>query len=1038
MGANAPRRRKGILRRRAAPPRPGPARPAVPYAPLRIPGGAVRGYSGPVMTSPLTNLLRAASVVACTLMMAIGVSAQQNWSWVNSLPASINWKDVAYGNGTYVAVGGDATIATSPDGITWTISRNSTVNPVLNGVEFANGLFVAVGMGTSTSTGAALVMTSPDGVTWTTNTTVASSFNAQLMDVTYGGGTWVVSGFSNPRILTSTDGLNWTQRSTPGFSTPGRITYGAGRFVAAGSSANILTSTDGTTWTSISIPGATNGIIDGVTFANGKFVAVGRDSSFTAAAFVSTDGTTWTASNAIAGTSNSTGFIDVAGNANGFVAVGGSFVYSSPDGMTWTARTNVMPLAPRQMDNNRDSASGLAFAGTMFFHLGNYGSIATSTDGAAWTLRSKGTIAELGAVLHDGTKFVATGSGGTVLTSPDGTTWTQLTTGITSDLNKAAFGAGRYVAVGFNGILHSANLTSWTAASGTTSDRWAAVAYGGGLFVAANTSTSLGVRTSTDGITWSSARAITGAGGNTNGLVFGNNLFVLTMTGFGSTPSKLYTSSDGVTWTQRASDILSTSTQVSSIAYGGGRFVVLTGDRRSITSTDGVTWTSNTLPSSPSFTRVRYLGDRFYASSSTYGGTNYSSTDGVTWTAVENSSVPNVFGYGFAASGNTVVAVSAQGSIMRGELSAATSGGPTITAAPVSQSTAIGGTATFSVTAPGATGFQWTHNGSNLAGATASSLTLTNVQPAHAGVYSVVITGSGGTTTSDGVVLGLTATAKVTGSGTEVNLNVRHPNGNTYDQVLVTGTAVTVTADVGQVTRTSYIDLNDDIIQLEFSGSGSLTLQLEGATGPAVAANYNQSTVAYMKGRAIITIGGADATTNVTVTSVGRLTAFDPTGTYNIALPAGPGNDPANSQSTLFKTGVTYDGMADVALISISSPTGTFGGVRAAGAEFGRDSGLTGIYAPGVAFSGPLYVHNIAALSTAVPVLITGAVSGNVLVTGGDMSQPNAKAVLIDGITRITMSAGTDSHNRPYIAQVNRGVFQRSGQNVTSTTVGGP
>jgi hypothetical protein len=609
--------------------------------------------------------------------------AQQNWRWANSLPASVGWKDVAFGNGLYVAVGGDATIATSPDGITWTIRRMSTGQAVLNGVEFGNGLFVAVGMGTPTSIGAALILTSPDGINWTPNSTVATTFNAQLMDVAFGGGTWVATGFGGVRMLSSPDAQTWTSRATTGLATPGRIAHGGGRFVASGNGGNAFTSTDGIAWTTVTVTSAANSFLDGVAYGAGKFVLVGRDSNFNAAVYTSTDGTTWASANAIAGAGGGVGFTAVAGSASGFVAAGGNFLYSSPDGVAWTARTSALPLAPRQLDNNRESVSGASYAGTQFFLVGIYGSITSSSDGVTWTRRSTGPVSDLGDVLHDGTRFVASGSGGTVLTSADGATWSQLTTGATADFNKLAYGNNRYVAVGFNGIHHSANLTTWAAVAGTTFDRWTEVGFGGGRFLAANSATTLGVRTSTDGVTWSAATTIPGAGGNTNGLIYANNLWVLTMAGFGSTPSKIYTSADGTGWVQRAADLLPVGTGIFSLAYGAGRFVILTGNQRSLTSTDGITWTSNPLPSTPTFTRVRFVGSQFYATASTYGAPSYASTDGVNWSEVSDSFGPNTLasmnstgGYPhFAFSGSTVVAVGPMGMILRGQLPAASAAG---------------------------------------------------------------------------------------------------------------------------------------------------------------------------------------------------------------------------------------------------------------------------------------------------------------------------------------------------------------------------
>jgi hypothetical protein len=51
---------------------------------------------------------------------------------------------VAYGNNTFVAVGDDGTILTSPDGVSWT-ARTSETGYGLYGVTYGNGTFVAVG-----------------------------------------------------------------------------------------------------------------------------------------------------------------------------------------------------------------------------------------------------------------------------------------------------------------------------------------------------------------------------------------------------------------------------------------------------------------------------------------------------------------------------------------------------------------------------------------------------------------------------------------------------------------------------------------------------------------------------------------------------------------------------------------------------------------------------------------------------------------------------------------------------------------------------
>src|SRR6185503_16150383 len=64
---------------------------------------------------------------------------------------------------------------------------------------------------------------------------------------------------------------------------------------------------------------------------------------------------------------------------------------------------------------------------------------------------------------------------------------------------------------------------------------------------------------------------------------------------------------------------------------------------------------------------------------------------------------------------------------------------PTITTQPSSQSVNVGSTLTLTVTASG-TGplsYQWIKDGANIAGATASTYSVSSAQAAHAGSYTV-------------------------------------------------------------------------------------------------------------------------------------------------------------------------------------------------------------------------------------------------------------------------------------------------------------
>jgi len=335
---------------------------------------------------------------------------------------------------------------------------------------------------------------------------------------------------------------------------------------------------------------------------------------------------------------------------------------------------------------------------------------------------------------------------------------------------------------------------------------------------------------------------------------------------------------------------------------------------------------------------------------------------------------------------------------------------------------------------------QWQRNGIDVVGATNSTLAINNVQPGSSGLYTAIAMDGNALLTSDPAIVGVLTTDAVLGAGSVVGTNILHPNGNHFDQVLVTGPAESITADYAdnRITRTSYIDLSDNIVQVEFSGAGTLSLVLDGATGPAQPLNYNQA-VNYMKGHAGIVITGANESTNVSVFTVGRATAVDPTGGYNILLPIGPANNPANNGSPLFQGHATtnYDGVADIAFIAILSTDGKFGGVRTSNTRYSASKGLTGVYAPGVTFQGPLYIGNIDGFGAATASIQVGSVA-DARITGGDLAQDNGAEVQVSGLTQLKFTDGTDSEGNALPAKANRAVLEQSGTDVTAQIVVNP
>ncbi|HEY1111486.1 MAG TPA: immunoglobulin domain-containing protein [Opitutaceae bacterium] len=78
---------------------------------------------------------------------------------------------------------------------------------------------------------------------------------------------------------------------------------------------------------------------------------------------------------------------------------------------------------------------------------------------------------------------------------------------------------------------------------------------------------------------------------------------------------------------------------------------------------------------------------------------------------------------------------------------------PAFTTQPQSQTVTVGANVTFTAAASGSPTYQWRKDGVDITGATAATLTLTNVQTSASGAYTVIATNSGGPTTSNAATL---------------------------------------------------------------------------------------------------------------------------------------------------------------------------------------------------------------------------------------------------------------------------------------------
>lgn len=262
-----------------------------------------------------------------------------------TMPESQWWRGLAFGNGTFVAVSG-SNPASSPNGITWTVHNAvSLAGSSAGAIAYGNGLFVVPSSGNWTRR----VTTSPDGVNWTAHPSALPPSwppsGGEVQAITYGGGQYVAVG-ENGGIATSPDGINWTAQSSGITSHLTGIAYGNGLYVAVGEWLSVPTnpvvvSPDGINWTAVPAASVFNSKWTSIAFGNGRFVAKAYQKGSGGTFMYSTDGVNWTIGDTAELYSGDGEKIFYAGGR--FVAAGGTTIYASDDGDTWSVLASLVP-----------------------------------------------------------------------------------------------------------------------------------------------------------------------------------------------------------------------------------------------------------------------------------------------------------------------------------------------------------------------------------------------------------------------------------------------------------------------------------------------------------------------------------------------------------------------------------------------------------------------------------------------------------------------------------------------------------------------
>ncbi len=265
------------------------------------------------------------------------------------------------------------------------------------------------------------------------------------------------------------------------------------------------------------------------------------------------------------------------------------------------------------------------------------GAIITSPDGITWTARTSGIARKINDVAFNGNIFVAVGqSTGFILTSPDGITWTIRSDGVYSSLFGADWGNGLFIVTGAAGeILTSPDGVTWTQqTSGVSLNNLFACAWIGSFFITVGNSSGVGeILTSLDGVTWT--QQTSGSTEELHSIAWNDNILVVV----GGT-GEILTSPDGITWTQQTSGV---SVFLYDVIWNGSLFVVVGsptgGAGQILTSPDGVTWTARTSGTASALYGVNWDGTQFIIVGDT--AIILTSPDGITWT-IRASGIANL------------------------------------------------------------------------------------------------------------------------------------------------------------------------------------------------------------------------------------------------------------------------------------------------------------------------------------------------------------------------------------------------------------
>ena len=563
-------------------------------------------------------------VLCVCCLLALPASAEEElWEWVTPTPQGHDLVAAESGEGVTVAVGQHGSVITSTNGIEWRTGHTGA-GYWLQDVAWGNGLFVAVGgqVGFEFSPGLGIVLTSSDGFNWVER---RREDYLSLEAVVWTGFRFVAVGIGD-RALVSSDGLDWSGIQLEDSEFIWDLAWNGSQLVAIGRDGyfggppSYFTSEDGEEWQQS--PFDRDYAPSSIAAFGGRFVTVGSEHD----ALVSDDGHTWT----VVPYQSSRELRVIVDGGDRFLATGNDVVGTSLDGYVWSIEDR--PTESR--------VYGLAWFGNGYLAVGEDGFMMSSPDGSVWAQLSGKAFDisgswEINELATNGSTIVGVGEGSLIITGKHGTEWVRQSSPATyGELSAVIWTGSAFWTVGSDRIMRSPDGVLWADAHFDPEINLRDIVWNGSLFVAVgwnafHTEAQKLILTSVDGLEWSSRWFDTEDHFFTVGWT--GSRFVVAGNGF-----SYLTSADGQTWEEH--DFPEGVTLLDSV-WNGDRLVAVGGRSEAggviFTTDDGTGWTESVLPGeSPSwFEDVTWTGTHLVAVSRSSGDAVFLSTDGITWSS---------------------------------------------------------------------------------------------------------------------------------------------------------------------------------------------------------------------------------------------------------------------------------------------------------------------------------------------------------------------------------------------------------------------